>query len=107
MGKYKFRAIVFIIFFILAINVGCDNTITIGKNNKFETEYRVYYSARANHDYIVYTDSEVITCSFNGTNYLFEKGQSEEIISTTAPIRIVKQYKYDKDGNKSEFTGSY
>lgn len=106
MGKYKCR-IIFIILLTIFFNISCDNTVKIGQNNKFLTEYRVYYSSRAIINYNIYTDSEVVCCSFNGTNYLLEKGNAEEIISTTAPIRIVKQYKFDENGNKSEFTKTY
>ena len=103
MGKYKFR-IIWIILLTIFLDISCDNTVKIGLNNKFLTEYRIYYSSRAIIDYNIYTDSEVVCCSFNGTNYLLEKGNAEEIISTTAPIRIVKQYKFDENGNKSEYT---
>ena len=105
MNKIK---IIFVIFWLilLFINIGCGDNV-IGYDNKFETKYRIYYTTSASHDYTIYTDSEVITCSFNGTNYLVEKGNTEELVSTTAPIRILKQYKFDENGNKSEYTGTY
>lgn len=105
MVKYKFRTIIIIL--LLFIILGCTNkTEVIGLNNKYKTEYRIYYCTSCIHDYEIYTDSETITCSFNGTNYLFEKGNQEEIISTTAPIRIVKITKFDKDG-KEEYSRTY
>ena len=38
----------------------------------------------------IYSDKEIYTCSFQGTNFLLEKDNTEEILSTTAPIQIVK-----------------
>ena len=79
---------------------------TIGLKNCYETTYIVYYD-RHRKSYVVYTENETFACSFNGTNYLLEKGNTEELVSTTAPIRILKQYKFDENGNKSEYTGTY
>ena len=104
MGKIR---IIIIILFICII-LGCNNsTKNIGLNNKFKTEYRIYYSTGASIDYKTYTDSETFVCSFNGTNYLLEKGNGEELVSTTAPIRILKITKFDENGKETEYTGSY
>ena len=104
MDKHKYRLIVILLLFLV---LSCNDTKTIGLNNKFKTEYRIYYTTGSAIDYEVYTDSETLVCSFNGTNYLIEKGNGEELISTTAPIRILKQYKFDENGNKSEYIKSY
>lgn len=91
-------------FFLLCFCVvSCTlNTRTIGFNNKYLTVYRVYWATGQDIRYEIYTDSIVEACSFNGTNYLIERGQDEEILSTTAPIRIIKQIKYDGEGNECE-----
>ena len=92
-----------IIILALVCFASCNNnTRVIGLNNKFETVYRVYWGSGYD-DYTVYTDNETFTCSFNGTNYLLEKGGTEELFSSTAPIRIKKQYKYDENGNRTEY----
>lgn len=75
---------------------------TIGLKNCYETTYTVYYLNRHIKSYVVYTENETFVCSFGGTNYLFEKDKEEEIFSSTAPIEIVEQIKYDKDGNYTE-----
>lgn len=98
MAGYKCGIILFVLFTIF----GCKQDKIIGLNNKFETVYRVYYGA-GSYDYTVYTDNETFVCSFNGTNYLLEKGGTEELFSSTAPIRIKKQYKYDGNGNRTEY----
>ena len=82
MDKHKYRLIVILLLFLV---LSCNDTKTIGLNNKFKTEYRIYYTTGSAIDYEVYTDSETLVCSFNGTNYLLEKGNAEEIVSTTAP----------------------
>ena len=87
--------------------MSCNEERTIGINNKFETTYIVFYSGNHTQKYTIYTDNEVCTCSFQGTNFLIEKDNPEELVSTTAPICIIEQYKYDKDGNKSEYKKPY
>ena len=104
MVKYYFRIIIIMFLFIIC---GCNNTKIIGQNNKFKTEYRIYYSTGVSIDYETYTDSETCVCSFNGTNYLLEKGSEEEIVSTTAPIRILKITKFDENGKETEYTRPY
>ena len=65
----------------------CNDSILTGK---YKTEYIIHYSAYRNPEYTIYSDKEIYTCSFQGTNFLLEKDNSEEILSTTAPIQIVK-----------------
>lgn len=81
-------------------NVSNDTEII----NKYKTEIRVHYSAYEKPYYIFITDNETDICSFNGTNYLIEKGKQEEIFSTTAPIEITGQFKIDEYGKKYEVT---
>ena len=83
----------------------CENK-TIGLKNCYETTYTVHYS-RHRHTYVTYTENETFICSFNGTNYLFEKDKEEEIFSSTAPIEIVEQIKYDKNGNYTKVEQNY
>lgn len=104
MGNYARKIIILLLACIFFI--GCDNVETIGQNNKYYTEYVIYYSSGSIRGCSIYTDNEVYTCSFQGTNYLIEKGNPEEIVSTTAPIRISKVIKYDKDGH-TEYTREY
>lgn len=94
--------LIIILGLICLVSCNNNNTKVIGLNNKFETVYRVYWNPGYD-DYTVYTDNETFTCSFNGTNYLLEKGGTEELFSSTAPIRIKKQYKYDGNGNRTEY----
>ena len=102
----RIRIIIIILF--TCIILGCDNSAkNIGLNNKFKTEYRIYYNTIVSIDYKIYTDSETFVCSFNGTNYLLEKGNGEELVSTTAPIRILKITKFDENGKENEYTRSY
>ena len=63
----------------------CDS-ILIGK---YKTEFVIIYGSGYNENRIIYSDNEIYTCSFQGTNYLLEKDNTEEILSTTAPIRIL------------------
>lgn len=89
-------------FIVLLCLVSCkDEPITICKD-VYETEIIVHYSTYERTLYIVYSNDKLETCSFNGTNYLIEKNNSEELFSTTAPIEIIKQFKYDHNGNKRE-----
>jgi hypothetical protein len=56
----------------------------------YKTEYLIYwcpgYTAE---NETIYTNDSVYVCSFQGTNFLLEKNNSEELFSTTAPIRIL------------------
>ena len=66
--------------------LGNDSTL-IGK---YKTEYIIHYNSNWNPTYEIYSDKEIYTCSFQGTNFLLEKDNTEEILSTTAPIQIIK-----------------
>lgn len=68
----------------------CSENKVIGIEGKWETEYAIHYSAHYAKTITIYTENEVYTCSFQGTNYLLEKNNAEEIISSTAPIEIIK-----------------
>lgn len=68
----------------------CSEKKVIGIEGKWETKYVIHYSAHYAKTITIYTENEVYTCSFQGTNYLLEKNNAEEIISSTAPIEIIK-----------------
>ena len=67
----------------------CSENKVIGIEGKWETNYMIHYDSHHVKSYTIYTEDEVYTCSFQGTNYLLEKNNAEEIISTTAPIQII------------------
>lgn len=91
---------IFILIFFLFICVSCNdrkdstnikilgNSLTI--TGKYKTEYIVHYNTYNNVKYEIYSDKEIYVCSFQGTNFLLEKDNPEEILSTTAPIQIIK-----------------
>ena len=90
---------IFILSFIMSILMSCtyadEKNVKILSNDstligKYKTEYVIYYAEGHNYIYTIYSDKEVYTCSFQGTNFLLEKDNTEEILSTTAPIRIRK-----------------
>lgn len=103
------KGIVCILAFMSIVFVSCTNnsTKTIGINNKYRTEIRVHYSTYEVKTYTYYTNDITDICSFNGTNYLIEKDKTEELLSTTAPIEIVKQSKFDKNGTETECEQNY
>ena len=84
-----------------------EDECIIGIENKYRTEIKIYWSTYEIKTYTYYTDNSVDVCSFNGTNYLIEKGNTEELLSTTAPIEIIKQSKFDKDGKETECELNY
>ena len=93
--KHKFFIITFLIFLFISCNNNSANfTKILGEDStligKHKTEYRIHYSTYERPKYIIYSDKEVYTCSFQGTNFLLEKDNTEEILSTTAPIEIIK-----------------
>ena len=63
---------------------------------KYKTEYIVHYGIECSQPNIIYSDNEVYTCSFQGTNFLLEKDNPEEILSTTAPIQIISCEKIEQ-----------
>jgi hypothetical protein len=80
---------------LISCNETKDQTIKILGNDstligKYKTEYIIHYSTYWNPTYEIYSDKEIYTCSFQGTNFLLEKDNTEEILSTTAPIQIIK-----------------
>ena len=99
MVLYTMKTKLFILFFVLFILVACGYDISYKLNpddidstyiGKYKTEYVIYYGPGYAQSNIIYSDKEIYTCSFQGTNFLLEKDNTEEILSTTAPIRIVK-----------------
>ncbi len=96
--KNKILYIILVVFTIVICITGCNDTKTIGVAGKWETTYIVYYY-RHNEQITIYTDEEVYTCSFNGTNYLIEKDNPEELLSTTAQIRIIDSHKVSEENN--------
>ena len=109
MATYKRIIIILCLFiFIGCSNNNVNNTVkTIGIENKYRTEIIVHYSTYNVQKYIYYTDNITDVCSFNGTNYLIEKEREEELLSTTAPIQIIKQSKFDKYGIETECEQKY
>ena len=93
---------IFVIIFLMFLFISCNeyNLNKVLNNNddslysgKYKTEYIIYYGYAETKNNIIYTDDSVYTCSFQGTNFLLEKNNTEELLSTTAPIRIVECYK--------------
>lgn len=78
----------------------CSENKVIGIEGKWETKYVIRYDFRHSKKFTIYTENEVYTCSFNGTNYLIEKDNPEELVSTTAPIEIIKTFKIENDKTK-------
>ena len=110
--KILFGIIIFILFTISGLLCACFKKTSneeriIGIENKYRTEINIYWSTYEIKTYTYYTDNSVDVCSFNGTNYLIEKGNTEELLSTTAPIEIIKQSKFDKDGKETECETNY
>lgn len=98
-----------IIVLSLFLFIACSNKESrlIGLENKYKTEIIVHYSTHRITTYMFYTDNETDICSFNGTNYLVEKGNKEELFSSTAPIEIIKQSKFDNNGKETECEANY
>lgn len=99
----KFR-----ILFLLLINcflfLGCSENEKVKTLNydsnltyKYKSEIMVYYAEYNTQRYIVYSNNEIYSCSFQGTNFLLEKNNSEELFSTTAPIQIISTEKNDEN----------
>jgi hypothetical protein len=93
--KTKIYFLIFFLFIFTSCNGIASNNITIlGKDStligKYRTEYIIHYNANYNVTKEIYSDKEIYTCAFQGTNFLLEKDNPEEILSTTAPIQIIK-----------------
>ena len=101
------KILIYILSIFLFISCSVNNERIIGLNNKYKTEVNVYYSAKIYRTYTFYTENRVDACSFDGTNYLLEKGRKEELLSTTAPIEIIKQSKFDENGIETECEFNY
>lgn len=87
--------IVIAVFYLLTL-CGCSEAEQVKQINynenlqyKYKTEVYIYYTAYHKQKCIVYSNKEIYTCSFQGTNFLLEKDNSEEYLSTTAPIQII------------------
>jgi len=98
------KKIIFVIVFCTLMFIGCGDTEKVKTLNynenlsyKYKTEINVYYTSYHKQKYIVYSNNEVYTCSFQGTNFLLEKDNSEELISTTAPIQIIETEKIENN----------
>lgn len=93
------RNFLFSILFTILVLTSCDNPNKILYNVEkpnYETIVRVYYRPTYT-EYILYSKDSIYSCSFQGTNFLLEKNNEQEILSTTAPIRIynIKKINYE------------
>ena len=93
--KIKIYVLIFLLFTFVSCNgITSNNIKLLGQDStlvgKYKTEYIIHYNSNYNVTKEIYSDKEIYTCSFQGTNFLLEKGNSEEILSTTAPIQIIK-----------------
>ena len=92
--KNRLLILIFCSFVFISCNEKLSRTQFLSKDSsligKYKTEYIIHYSSYRNPEYTIYSDKEIYTCSFQGTNFLLEKDNTEEILSTTAPIQIVK-----------------
>ena len=88
------KKIIICFLFCVVLNSCNDKVINEGEDRlnigKYKTEYVIYWSPYSNDLYTIYSDDSIYTCSFQGTNFLLEKNNKEEILSTTAPIKIIK-----------------
>ena len=91
------RNYILILFFILCISCENPNKILYNvENPNYKTIVWVYYG-RSCVEHILYSKDSVYTCSYQGTNFLLEKNNENELFSTSAPIRILKCYKIEND----------
>ena len=72
----------------ISINAMTDTEVDSALIGKYKTEYVVYYEPGTCESTTIYTTNETYTCSYQGTNFLLEKDNSEELFSSTAPVRI-------------------
>ena len=80
---------ILIIFCIFCI-ISCSNQPNEAIIGKYETKYTVHWNSGISKEYTIYTNDSVYTCSFQGTNFILEKDNTNELFSTTAPIEIIK-----------------
>lgn len=86
------RNFLFSILFTILILISCDkpnNVIYNVDNPNYKTIVWVYYG-RSSTEYVLYSNDSIYSCSFQGTNFLLEKNNEHEILSTTAPIQVLK-----------------
>jgi len=93
------RNFLFSILFTILILISCDkpNSIIYNVDNpNYRTIVLVYYG-RSITEYVLYSNDSIYSCSFQGTNFLLEKNNEHEILSTTAPIRVlnIKKINYE------------
>jgi hypothetical protein len=85
------RNFLFSILFTILILISCEKSNSVIYNVEkpnYRTIVWVYYG-RSTTEYILYSKDSIYTCSFQGTNFLLEKNNEHEILSTTAPIRVL------------------
>jgi hypothetical protein len=85
----KNKILILIIFCIFCIT-SCNNQQDSSIIGKYETKYIIHWSSHISKEYTIYTNDSVYTCSFQGTNFILEKNNTNELFSTTAPIEIIK-----------------
>ena len=91
------RNYILILFFVLCMSCENPNDILYNvENPNYKTIVFVYYG-RSSTEHILYSKDSVYTCSYQGTNFLLEKNNENELFSTSAPIRILKCYKIEKN----------
>lgn len=93
------RKFLFSILFTILILTSCDQSWKVlhkVDNPNYRTVVWVYYGISST-EYILYSKDSIYSCSFQGTNFLLEKNNEHEILSTTAPIKIknIKKINYD------------
>ena len=92
--KNKLLILIFCLFIFVSCGGNSIKTKILSKDStltgKYKTSYSIHYGSTYAPTYVIYSDKEIYTCSFQGTNFLLEKDNTEEILSTTAPIQIIK-----------------
>ena len=93
------RNFLFSILFTILILTSCDQPWKVlykVDNPNYRTIVCIYYG-RSLTEYVLYSNDSIYSCSFQGTNFLLEKNNEHEILSTTAPIRVlnIKKINYE------------
>ena len=88
----KLILILFVVLLFSCKNISDTKNLTNDSSliGKYRTEYLIHYNSGYVKRYEIYSNKEIYTCSFQGTNFLLEKDNTEEILSTTAQIEIIK-----------------
>lgn len=78
------------LFFFSCVNINDNSNYPLIKStgNKYKCECTIYWADGIWDRVTIYTNDSIYTCSFQGTNFLLEKNNSEELFSSTATIRI-------------------